>query len=129
MLELTTELTAGLAEQAPSQRRAHVRHRDRTVPAPAVRYLVRPSFRNGWALIEDVSAGGVGLLLGEAAAPGTVLLIQLPGSQPGEAPNRLGRVVHARALPDGYWVVGCQFNRPLADEELAAVLLELGRYG
>jgi hypothetical protein len=129
MLELTTELTARPTEETPAQRRAHVRHRDRTVPAPAVRYLVRPSFRSGWALLEDVSAGGVGLLLGEAAAPGAVLLIQLPGPQPGEASNRLARVVHARALPDGYWVVGCQFSRPLADEELAAVQLELGRYG
>jgi hypothetical protein len=88
--------------------------------------VVRPAFANCWALLENVSAGGMGLLLGHEAEPGVVLLVQLAGPRPGEALNRLAHVVHVMALPDGYWVVGCEFTQPLADDELAAVRWEMG---
>jgi hypothetical protein len=129
MLQLATYQPSAPAEPAATERRGHVRYRDRTVPAPAVRYLVRPSFQNAWALLEEVSAGGVSLLLGHEVVPGATLLFHLTGPRPGEAHNRLARVVHARAVGDGYWVVGCAFTRPLTGQELEAVRWELGTYG
>ena len=125
MLKCPCHLTAARPGPTPTGRRRHVRHRDRLIPAPAIRYLVRPSFRNCWALLEDVSAAGVGLLLGHAVAPGTVLLLQLGAYRPGHAFPRLARVVHARPRGDGYWIVGCQFTRPLTEAELAAVRWDL----
>jgi PilZ domain-containing protein len=129
MIESTCYLTPTGPRRCATERRGHVRHGDRNISAPAVRYLVRPSFRYCWALLEDVSATGVGLLLGHAAAPGTVLLLQLGAYRPGHADYRLARVVHARARADGYWVVGCGFTRPLTADELAAVRWDLDTDG
>jgi hypothetical protein len=80
----------------------------------------------GWgAVIRDVSAGGLGLCADRPFGPGALLLVH-PA-----APRESGawalpplRVLHTR--PDGGrgWLVGGQFARPLADEELEALLAE-----
>jgi hypothetical protein len=48
-----------------------------------------------------------------------VLFLQVPG-QDRETTHALGaRVVEALQLPEGSWLVGCEFDRPLSREELA----------
>jgi hypothetical protein len=85
-----------------------------------VRYVVRSSFRGGWAVLQDISPGGVGLLLGHRPEAGTVILLQLSGPAPGDTHTRLARVL--RTEPRGpNWVAGCEFTPPLSEAELEAL--------
>ena len=77
------------------------------------------------AVIRDVSAGGLDLHADRAFGPGALLLVQLAAPHPSGAwalPPL--RVLYVR--PDGgrSWLLGGQFARPLADEELEALLAE-----
>ena len=67
------------------------------------------------ARIHDISPLGVTLLCEGPAQPGERLDLRLsgPGSTLGLALR--ARVVYARALPDGRWLVGCAFDAPLPD--------------
>src|SRR5260370_10189068 len=67
-----------------------------------------------------ISAGGGGLLLQGRFEPRTGLAIELPDSDNPEY-TVFVRVVHARAQPDGHWLLGCQFVSPLSDERLHAL--------
>ena len=98
-----------------AERRGCVRYYYRS--GPRVRYVARSTFRGGWAVLQDISISGVGLLLGHRPEPGTVVLLQLPGPVPGVTHTRLARVV--RTQPRGHnWFAGCQFTPPLSEAEL-----------
>ena len=91
-------------------------------PRPAavwVRYLVRPCFSACRGALRWLSASSAGLVAEGPLEAGTVILLELPGSQPAEVRSRLARVVRAQAQPDGSWLVGCRFSPPLSAEELA----------
>jgi hypothetical protein len=103
----------------PAERRRWGRHEDPF--GPTVRYVVRPSFQCDWALVADISAGGVGLVLGRALTPGTVVLIRLEGGRPADPVTRLARVVHAVRQEDGNWCAGCEFVTALTGRELAGL--------
>ncbi len=60
-----------------------------------------------WASVQDLSAGGVGLLLSCCFPPGTVLAIGLPARGGSDGHPVVGRVVHATAAPQGNWCLGC----------------------
>jgi hypothetical protein len=65
--------------------------------------------------IRDMSQGGLGLLLPRRFEPGTVLFVELPGS---ERRPLLVRVAHAVRLPRGTWLLGCAFSSKLSEGEL-----------
>src|SRR6266508_1213861 len=69
------------------------------------------------ALVHDVSAAGLSLVLRYRFEPGTVLAIYLdmPNAESGPA---LARVIHAGRRPDGKWLLGCSLSRPLNDEQV-----------
>ena len=90
-----------------AERRGRGRHEDPM--APAAQYVVRPDFRCDWALLADLSAGGVGLIVGRCLTPGAILFVRLEGLRPWEPVTRLARVVHAARQEDGNWRVGCEF--------------------
>ncbi len=73
----------------------------------------------------DLSRGGVGLALRHRFRPGTRLTVELRAST-GACLHTVGVVViHARAVivdGDHCWLLGCAFDRPLEDEESAALL-------
>ena len=74
------------------------------------------------AQIRDVSQSGVGLVLERRFEPGTELDFEVPETAQ-NLPGRLPvRVVHASALPGGKWLHGCEFVRPLNDQELPRFL-------
>jgi hypothetical protein len=123
--------------------RAHVRYP--CGPGLGLRLAVRPTYRGHRALIHDLSAGGVGLLLAERLEVGTTIAIEVGGDSEA-AQSRRARVVHTRphaAPPDApwrpkahpllalvrrllggreraadCWFIGCQFDEPLTEEEL-----------
>jgi hypothetical protein len=134
------------AAPAAAGRRIHSRHV--VLDGSVVHLAVRPTFGGRRGLLVDVSAGGVGLVLDGPVAVGTALAVQ--PAAPGVA-GRPARVAHCRPYPAPAgapwlswrertavaacrilrlpepraaqaWFVGCEFARPLSDDELSEVL-------
>jgi hypothetical protein len=74
------------------------------------------------AEIRDVSAGGVGLVLGRRFERGAGLAIEIPESPTAPADTLLARVIHTTALPEGEWLLGCSFISELSQDELQRLL-------
>jgi hypothetical protein len=105
-----------------SERRVFVRiARDLTVTCrPARRHDVAWPGRT-----HDVSRGGIALLLRHCFQPGSRLTVELRRGDGSLLREVEVRVVHARAvLADGNhsWLLGCQFDEPLGEEDLRALL-------
>lgn len=82
--------------------------------------LVGPS---EWpSTLEDISTGGVGLVLGIRHEPGKELTLTLVGTHLSEPYALRARVAHLERLPDGYWHMGCAFLKPLSAGELEKLL-------
>jgi hypothetical protein len=76
---------------------------------------------NTWdARVIDISATGVGLLLGRRFEAGTLLSFRLEGRSEGQSFNALARVVHARRQAGGGWLLGCVLLDPLDEPQLRA---------
>jgi hypothetical protein len=74
------------------------------------------------ATIEDISVGGILLLLGRRFEPGAGLAIEIPGQEGEEPYTVLAKVIHAKSRGDGSWAVGSKFISELSDEELERLL-------
>jgi serine/threonine protein kinase len=72
------------------------------------------------AKVQNISAGGLALLVGRRFEPHSTLCVELGGS--GQAPcYYLVRVVRVQPRPGRKWLVGCAFARPLSDEEVESL--------
>jgi hypothetical protein len=104
---------------ADFERRSATRH------AVAVEALTRPLEGQDaiwWgATVRDLSTTGIGLTLCFPFRPGTYLAVDLLGPLGGNR-TLVTRVIHARDLADGTWHVGCEFVKPLADEDVDRML-------
>jgi PilZ domain len=122
MLREPMPLPEGLAvNPASANRRACVRYRcSRPIPR---RMSIAESYcsLDGWLL--DISVTGLGLLLERSLEAGTLLFVELESSPEAAPVELLARVVRAIATPESEWTVGCEFVNPLAEEDLAAILL------
>jgi len=67
------------------------------------------------ARVQDISQGGVRLLVNQRFEPGTLLRILL--NKAVEA-----RLVHATPTPDNRWALGCEFTAVLTEQEVQNVL-------
>ena len=74
------------------------------------------------AVIEDVSAGGIGLLLSQPLDIGTLLALTWPRPIPGIAPTLTVRVLRVSPQPGGLWRLGCAFATDLNEPQLQALL-------
>jgi hypothetical protein len=104
-----------------------VPHRERRV---AVRYPGNPDAAcraycpaagvyTAW--VRDISATGVALLVPCEFEPGARLTLELDNALAGVSTTVRARVVHALEVPpDGRWLHGCAFDKPLSAEELRA---------
>jgi hypothetical protein len=90
-------------------------------PNYLIRLLVRPSFRNLRAFVNDLSVTGIGLLINRTLEIGSTLALQLV-RDPLHSLIRIARVVHCTEQPDGWWLVGSRFTVPLPEKELRALL-------
>jgi hypothetical protein len=70
-----------------------------------------------WACVQDISRGGIRLLLSSRFPDGTMLLFELPNTAGGAQPL-VGRVVHTHTLGQKNWALGCAFERGLDEEML-----------
>lgn len=88
---------------------------------PIVRLLERPSFKCWMAMVVDFSVRGLGLLFHRRLEPGSVLAVELKGRRHGVSRILAVRVVHATAQADGNWLIGCELNTNLTEDEIQAL--------
>ena len=69
------------------------------------------------AVVEDISATGLGIILCYPFRPGTYLAVDLDGPG-GTVRTVLVRVVHVRDRFDGAWHIGCEFVKPLSQSDV-----------
>ena len=72
--------------------------------------------------VQNISRGGVNLIVPRRFEPGTLLQIELQGPHDSEPRTVLARVVHARACDASHWALGCAFPWELGEENLRALL-------
>jgi hypothetical protein len=135
---------AAAAPASGADQRVHVRHL--CGEGVVLRLAIRPEYRAHLSLIQDVSAGGVGLLLSRPLELGSVIAVEV-SIRPGELCTRMARVAHIRRHPtppdapwlsrpnlllalvrrllghtppplEPCWFIGCRFDRPLSADEL-----------
>lgn len=89
--------------------------------------LCQPSSELGYELwwqadVEEISSGGLTLVLKRWFAAGTVLDIDLHNVTTRYSAVCQVRVLHAQQLPDdGSWYLGCAFVKPLSEDCLSAL--------
>lgn len=96
----------------PNERRIAVRLM-RNVAAP-----FRSGVSLGTAVLRDVSATGVGLLMAQQVQPGKVIAIEVAAQGTDQWRLKLIRVAHTTQQDGNRWLVGGAFLQPLNDEEL-----------
>jgi hypothetical protein len=108
------------AKRAPANRRAFVRYQCGPATPGRVAVAGVEEWQPTWVL--DLSLGGVGLLLSRPLESGLVLTLHLRSDSQNITYEFPARTCHVSRQPDGDWVVGCQFEQPLTDEVLDALL-------
>ncbi len=108
------------ADVGTDERRAWVRHACQ-LEAQCQPLSARQGEARWEATVRDVSAGGIGLVLGRSFQPGAVLTVEVPGAG-GEPRQLFARVRHARRQADGRWLVGCEFPTKLGEAEVRELL-------
>jgi hypothetical protein len=74
------------------------------------------------ATVCDVSKTGLALTLCFPFRAGTFLSLDLHGPNPNTPSTTiLSRVVHVRDQHDGSWQLGCEFVKPLSEDDLEAL--------
>jgi hypothetical protein len=115
MSEQTLTLEEERADQALRlERRANIRYACEQMTF--CRSLSVPRERFWTAVVRDLSASGIGLLVRSSFELGTILAIELQGLR--SARTLLGRVIHARPQASGGWIIGCELASNLSDAEL-----------
>jgi hypothetical protein len=72
------------------------------------------------ANIQDVSRGGINLLVDRYFESGSLLSVETPGKEDRTRFAVLAYVVHATEQKNGKWALGCTFARQLSDADLEA---------
>jgi PilZ domain len=109
------------AAPAPDEKRAWIRFScDGERPAQAT-LLINPSNRIQ-AKVLNISPGGVGLATKRHCEPGTPLKLELIDASGRSSRPMQVRVVHSNPKGNEDWVIGCQFDTPLSEEDVAALL-------
>jgi hypothetical protein len=73
-----------------------------------------------YAVISDISRGGVQMIAPRRFEPGTVLSVELPSPE-GQTPLAvLACVIRAQPYGDSEWTMGCRFSSELNEEQLQA---------
>src|SRR5262245_10660825 len=73
------------------------------------------------ARIEDVSRGGTRLLVEQPIAAGSMIRIELPPLNGNPHTSVLACVVHAKAITNELYALGCSFSTELGDVDLGAL--------
>jgi serine/threonine protein kinase len=74
------------------------------------------------ATVQDVSASGLGLLLGRRFEIGTTLSVEIETPTRRKPKPRNVRVCRAEPRELGHWLLGCEFCEPLSNRELKSLV-------
>lgn len=77
-----------------------------------------PRGEGWWATIQDISAGGMCLVVERRFELNALVLVDLPSTSQCLVRSLLARVKNVRATDDGSWVLGCAFVKPLEPAEV-----------
>jgi hypothetical protein len=75
-------------------------------------------WQRAWVL--DLSVGGVGLLLSRPLEDGSKIMVVLKSAT--ETFELAARACHSCRQQDGDWIVGCEFETKLTNDQLDALL-------
>ena len=73
-------------------------------------------------VIENISRGGIRLLMHRRFEPGSLLKIDVPLPVEQPAPYVMSRVIYATLQPNGLWALGCAFTEALDEEYMWTIL-------
>ncbi len=108
------------AYRVRDERRAAVRH---ACSKSSDARLLASVGTSGWpAAVRDLSATGVGIVVGMRQEPGTWLPVRLVHVGRDVSCPMQAQVVRTERRADGYWFSGCVFQGSLDDRELKALL-------
>jgi hypothetical protein len=103
-----------------AERRHTARHR---CDVEATSHALEGAETIAWgAIVRDLSAGGLGLTLCFPFRPGTYLALDLKRKD-GSSRSLLARVIHVRDQADGSWHLGCEFVKPLDEDEVGHLVI------
>jgi hypothetical protein len=77
-----------------------------------------------WGRLRNVSSRGLSMRLRQTFEPGTLLLIELSDKTKRKKCSFPVRVVHTTAEGSRLWLIGCQFIRPLSEEDVQGLVGE-----
>ncbi len=99
-----------------AERRVWIRH---PAKAPtACQPAHEPEGHRHSARVLDISRGGIRVGTDHEFEPGTLLLVELPGSVDEELALALAYVIHVSPLTGGEWALGCSFAAELDDGDM-----------
>ncbi len=75
-----------------------------------------------WAVAQDISESGIGLVLERRFELGTVLVLELESVEGRAAHYLLAEVVRTEPQPGGTWLAGCAFIGGPTDEQIATLV-------
>jgi hypothetical protein len=88
-----------------------------TVWGPRVPFLACPSFQRRWAVVTDLNAVGMDLVVDAVLPAGTVVAVQFRSDDRSQTGVRLGRITSARPHVGGYWILRCtHLERPSSED-------------
>jgi hypothetical protein len=125
MADPTVPFTTKRPENEP-ERRAWVRlgSEQEVCCLPATPSIGAESETAWLAIVQDVSAGGIGLLVRQRFEPGTLLILELSARFDEVTRPLPVRVVHAAQEGKRFWTIGCAFASTLSPEELQKFVAE-----
>jgi hypothetical protein len=108
--------------QADVERRARVRlPQSQDIYCQPRTSSAQEAGQTGWlGKLHNISTGGLALILKKRFEPGTVLIVELGVDR--AVGSVTVRVVHTTLSTKGRWIIGCEFLRPLSDEEVQALV-------
>jgi CheY-like chemotaxis protein len=121
VLELSPKAASDSApHSAAVELRTSERHR---FPSGRIcRFVTWPDCRGRQAILYDISAAGISLILEEPLEAARDIIIRIPATGIFRGCSLSGRVVHLMALSDGRWRIGCALWRSLSEAEMADLL-------
>jgi hypothetical protein len=117
----STRLAPQAATRPPhDERRAWVRH---ACNFPTACQPITSGRDVRWSgHVDNVSRGGVKLVVSRRFEPGTLLQIDLQEGRANAPSSFLARVVHVGSRGGGLWAMGCAFLHELSEDECRALL-------
>jgi hypothetical protein len=85
--------------------------------------LGRPAIERCQSIVQNVSSGGVNLVLRRPFDEGTILVMEVKGAGTAKRRCVVGRVLHVVELEQGVWQLGCVFEQSVDDECVHELLL------